>query len=218
MEYNIYPFNLDPSTFIFVLAGYGIHIFLVAAQGTLIVYLLLSGILILNDFGQNNKLLRNFGLVSHIAEEKRNSLGSLKIGSGILLLLPSVLGIHFLISGGAALIALFCLIYQEKKMPPEQKRPGALIRGMAISIAALLSIFIFLEGADNIELGIRIFSKAIHYRDAEKAWQLESDTRSPKTGDAAPDFELSDPYGEMTVSLSDFKGRRPVALIFGAHT
>ena len=38
-------------------------------------------------------------------------------------------------------------------------------------------------------------------------------------GDAAPDFEL--PYLDdrsRTVRLSSFKGRRPVALIFGSYT
>ena len=53
--------------------------------------------------------------------------------------------------------------------------------GMAISIAVISTSFIFFEGSDNIELGTRLLStKAAHYLAAEKAWQLDNDTRSPK--------------------------------------
>ncbi len=48
--------------------------------------------------------------------------------------------------------------------------------------------------------------------------QLESDPRSPKVGDLAPDSELQDPEGVTRVRLSDFRGKRPVALVFGSYT
>ena len=54
------------------------------------------------------------------------------------------------------------------------------MRGMAISIAVISTSFIFFERADNIELGTRLLSKAAHYLAAEKTWQLDNDTRSPK--------------------------------------
>ncbi|MCJ7623600.1 MAG: redoxin domain-containing protein [Anaerolineaceae bacterium] len=41
---------------------------------------------------------------------------------------------------------------------------------------------------------------------------------SPKAGDPAPDFELRDVDGENPVRLSEFRGKKPVALIFGSHT
>ncbi len=47
----------------------------------------------------------------------------------------------------------------------------------------------------------------------------EQEKRAPKTGTDAPDFEL--PYlgeTEKTVRLSDFRGKRPVALLFGSYT
>lgn len=37
-------------------------------------------------------------------------------------------------------------------------------------------------------------------------------------GKPAPDFTLSSPDGTTTVTLSDFRGKRPVALIFGSYT
>ena len=37
-------------------------------------------------------------------------------------------------------------------------------------------------------------------------------------GDPAPDFELTRLDGKGTVKLSSFKGKRPVALVFGSYT
>lgn len=44
------------------------------------------------------------------------------------------------------------------------------------------------------------------------------DRAAPKAGDLAPDFTLSDISGTETIRLSDFRGRKPVALIFGSYT
>lgn len=41
---------------------------------------------------------------------------------------------------------------------------------------------------------------------------------APKAGDLAPDFTLSDISGTESVTLSDFRGKKPVALIFGSFT
>jgi peroxiredoxin len=37
-------------------------------------------------------------------------------------------------------------------------------------------------------------------------------------GDDAPDFTLKSPDGGQTVTLSDYRGKRPVALVFGSYT
>lgn len=50
------------------------------------------------------------------------------------------------------------------------------------------------------------------------ARQKELDALAPKVGDIAPDFELQDVNGENPVHLSDFRGQKPVALIFGSFT
>ena len=39
-----------------------------------------------------------------------------------------------------------------------------------------------------------------------------------KAGDLAPDFELKTLDGKRTVKLSSFRGKKPVALIFGSYT
>ncbi|MEQ8764197.1 MAG: hypothetical protein RL885_09735 [Planctomycetota bacterium] len=41
---------------------------------------------------------------------------------------------------------------------------------------------------------------------------------APKVGELAPDFTLSPPKGGDPVTLSSFRGDRPVALIFGSYT
>jgi len=44
------------------------------------------------------------------------------------------------------------------------------------------------------------------------------DRLAPKAGDMAPVFTLSDVTGERSVTLSNFRGVKPVALIFGSFT
>ena len=41
---------------------------------------------------------------------------------------------------------------------------------------------------------------------------------APRAGDMAPDFELWDVDGRNPVRLSQFRGDRPVALVFGSFT
>ena len=50
------------------------------------------------------------------------------------------------------------------------------------------------------------------------AWHWRYRRLAPKVGDMAPDFELRDVSGEHTVHLSDFRGKKPVALVFGSFT
>ena len=49
--------------------------------------------------------------------------------------------------------------------------------------------------------------------------QQAREAAAPSVGDPAPDFELPRlDDRSQTVRLSDFKGKRPVALIFGSYT
>lgn len=54
-------------------------------------------------------------------------------------------------------------------------------------------------------------------RDA-RAWQDLYNPGSPEIGDEAPDFELRDSQGENPLHLSDFRGEKPIALVFGSFT
>jgi hypothetical protein len=51
-----------------------------------------------------------------------------------------------------------------------------------------------------------------------RAWQERFEPQAPKPGDIAPDFELRDADGQNPVRLSDLRGQKPVALIFGSYT
>ncbi len=59
---------------------------------------------------------------------------------------------------------------------------------------------------------------SIRYRREHRAWQERFDASASKAGDVAPDFELNDVTGKNSIRLSDFQGRKPVALIFGSFT
>ena len=59
---------------------------------------------------------------------------------------------------------------------------------------------------------------ALKARNESKKWQDKYDALAPKAGDMAPDFELYDTRGEKTIRLSDYKGKKPVALLFGSYT
>ena len=89
---------MDITRATFAIAGYGVHIFLAVVQGFFIVYLLFAGISNLAYTGQNSKVLRDFGLVIYENNGQGKVLGYVKIRLGMLLLLPSVLGMPFLAS------------------------------------------------------------------------------------------------------------------------
>jgi peroxiredoxin len=48
--------------------------------------------------------------------------------------------------------------------------------------------------------------------------QKALDKLAPRAGDLAPDFTLHDIEGKESITLSDFRGVKPVALIFGSFT
>jgi len=48
--------------------------------------------------------------------------------------------------------------------------------------------------------------------------QKALDAKAPRAGDMAPDFTLYDIAGKDSVTLSDFRGKKPVALVFGSYT
>jgi len=63
-----------------------------------------------------------------------------------------------------------------------------------------------------------ILIKFLRYRKGFIKGQKKLDALAPKAGDMAPDFELFNVDGENPVRLSDFRGQKPVALVFGSFT
>ena len=58
----------------------------------------------------------------------------------------------------------------------------------------------------------------LNYRRSKMAVQKAINRQAPKAGDLAPDFTLTDSSGTESVTLSDFRGQKPVALVFGSFT
>ncbi len=58
----------------------------------------------------------------------------------------------------------------------------------------------------------------VRYRNQIMAWQHEHEPSAPRVGDVAPDFDLSSSRGDRRTRLSAFRGKRPVALVFGSYT
>jgi len=56
------------------------------------------------------------------------------------------------------------------------------------------------------------------YRKSLMAAQKKVDANAPRQGDMAPDFTLYDIEGKDSVTLSNFRGKKPVALVFGSFT
>jgi hypothetical protein len=49
-------------------------------------------------------------------------------------------------------------------------------------------------------------------------WQKKFDPQAPKVGDLTPEFELCSIGGDESVRLSEYRRKKPVALIFGSFT
>lgn len=60
--------------------------------------------------------------------------------------------------------------------------------------------------------------QTLGFMQKERAWQRKYDANAPRIGDLAPDFELWDIDGQHSVRLSDFRGVKPTALVFGSFT
>jgi hypothetical protein len=60
--------------------------------------------------------------------------------------------------------------------------------------------------------------KSLEEMRKHRKWQKKYDPLSPKIGEIAPDFVLADSNGENPIRLSDYRGKKPVALIFGSYT
>lgn len=56
------------------------------------------------------------------------------------------------------------------------------------------------------------------YRKSLMAAQKKVDANAPRAGDLAPDFTLHEIEGKDSVTLSSFRGKKPVALVFGSYT
>ena len=205
-----------PADYIFI--GYlGALVFALAQLG-LALFLIFSGITNVFYSAKDNKWLNRFGLASQLPDNQRNQIGIIKVVLGLVLLFPYLFGIHYLVSVLACVSALGLFIYLERQVDRENRRPGLLMRYLAMLLAVIsLSANVY-EERDAVELANSLVTKVIKYRVIETTWQKQQNPGVPKIGEMATDFEVTSYDSTHTVRLSDYRGKKPVALIFGSYT
>ena len=203
------------------LAGitYGTQAFLAIAQILLCVYLLASGIVLLSSKEKLGKWAGRFGLIVNQEIRKKSWMSWLMIASGIAFILP-LFGLSHWIAVVACVIAIYCILMMTTGLVDLQERKtGNIMRkGLALS-AVLVFGFTIWEGRDLVKACWDITYKAAYWQIKEvQGWQKKNNPNVPKVGEMAPDFELTDVTGTRTARLSDFRGKRPVVLLFGSFT
>ena len=212
-----YETVVDSSELVWTMIGYVTHATMLGLQLFLALFLLISGAVGFVRPRSESAIFRRLG-ATHLGSSDARSFGFLRMVLGALMLLPAVMQAPWQVSLLASGLALGLLFWLERGLAADQRRTGRWLRVTSIAAAAMTFAFIVWERDDSIALGARVLFKMQEWRSHELAWQLANDPRSPKVGQPAPDFELADPSGAHTARLSDFKGKRPVALVFGSYT
>lgn len=212
-----YETIIDTKNLIWTLVVYLLHGGIVFLQTSLACFLLGTGALGLLMPDLDRGWLRKLGAIE-IGGPTTRSFGGIRVALGLLILAPIVFGAPMGVSLAAVIGALAFLIVLEQRVPAADRLTGRSIRHAAIAFAAISGLFMVWEGEDNLVLGADLLIHSMEWRDEEVAWQNRLDPKSPKVGDLAPDFELQDPEGNVRIRLSDFRGKRPVALVFGSYT
>lgn len=199
--------------------AYGIHVYLALAQVILSLFLVASGYILLSRKETISVWPARLGL--RISEQARKwSLnGWLLIATGITLLLP-LLGLPYWLTIVSCAVSVFwLLVLGSDTADVRQNKTGGVFRnGLAVSAVIILG-FTLWEGRDLVRAGWDVTYKAAYWDYKEvQVWQKKHNPNAPKVGELAPDFELTDVHGAQTVRLSDFRGKRPVVLLFGSFT
>ena len=212
-----YETIIDTENLIWTLAVYLLHAGLVFLHASLACFLLGTGAhnLLMPNFDRG--WLRRIGAIE-IGAPRTRLFGGVRIVLGLMMLAPISVGAPTGISLVAVIGALSFLIILERQVLDADGLRGRFMRRAAIAFAAISALFILWEGEDNLVLGADLLVHSVEWRNEEVAWQNSLDRKSPKVGELAPDFELQDPQGNVRIRLSDFRGRRPVALVFGSYT
>ena len=120
----------------------------------------------------------------------------------------------------------FAAAAEERKVQPsggDSRRLQRALRGVA-PFAALLAA-VDRDGNGQLEEA-ELLAFFRQHDDGDGVWTLARETNPSRrdrqggapVGEVAPDFTLRPPHDGEVVTLSDFKGKRPVALIFGSYT
>jgi hypothetical protein len=212
-----YETVVEVSGLLWTMVAYLIHGVVVFAQVSLACYLVASGAHGVLFADRDGVWLRRLGAIAAGGPSAR-LFAMLRVLLGGSMFAPLVAGAPMGVSLAASLGAFGLLLWTERQLPISGQPQGRLVRRGAIGFAAIAAAFMMWEREDNLALASDVLLPAVEWRNEELGWQLERDPESPKLGNLAPDFELQSPDGETQVRLSDFRGKRPVALVFGSYT
>ena len=212
-----YKTIVDFNDLIWDMVAYALHGGIVFLHISLAGFLLGTGIHNLLLPGLDGAWLRRLGAIG-IGLPRTRVSGAVRITLGVLLLAPIAMSAPMGASLIAGMGAVALLLVAERRAAAAERPRGRLVRHAAIVFAAVTSVFMVWEGEDNLVLGADLLIHSMEWRSEEIDWQNSLDPKSPKLGELAPDFELQDPEGNVRGRLSDFRGSRPVALVFGSYT
>jgi len=203
------------------LAGivYGIHAFLAIAQIALCLFLVANGKILLSNKKQLGKWADRLGLSLNERLSQNSLNGWLMIVTGVALILP-LFGLSYWIAVIACPVSIYWIMAVTSGTDILERTKSArwVQKGLMIG-AAFVFAFTLWEAKDLVRTSAVITYKAAYWELKEVyGWQKTNNPNVPKVGELAPDFELTDVTGTKTVRLSDFRGKRPVVLLFGSFT
>ncbi len=207
-----YEFLVDPGALHSSLTPYVIHFFVALFQFLIALY----------GFRASRHYLfksRSRRMPSQLTEDipfmkYAQPLGLTFLILAFFVIAPTLLGWHLIFSA-TGMLGLLVLWFIIKR--PSQKK--TVLERINIPLLVLLCmVFMIWEGQDPAQLSTRICFKALKWRTYERVWQDIHDEQAPKVGDLAPDFELMSADLQDTLRLSEFRNKKPVALIFGSQT
>lgn len=198
---------------------YGTHAYLALAQVLLSLYLIINGCLLLTSKESLGKWANRLGFVANQELARNKPIAPLMLATGIAFILP-LFGVSYWIAVLACPFAIFLIIKAGRSLTSSGlKVNGGIVRTGFVVSAFLICSFTVWEERDLVHTGYSVNYKSIYWRNKEvSVWQQENNPNVPKIGEMAPDFELSDYAGAGTMRLSDYRGDKPVVLLFGSFT
>ena len=203
------------------LAGviYGIHTLLAIAQIGLGLFLVANGKILLSGNKHLGKWSNRFGLILNDRLGQNPLNGWLMVITGVALILP-ILGLSYWIAVIACPISIYWITALKSGSGGVERKKNARWIQKGLMIGAIFVFgFTIWEEKDLVRASAIINYKAAYWEMTEvMGWQKTNNPNAPKVGALAPDFELTDVTGTKTVSLSEFRGKKPVVLLFGSFT
>lgn len=198
---------------------YGIHVYLAISQILLGIFLVTNGTILLTSKKNLSIWATRLGLVVNEWLGKKSINGWFMITTGIALLLP-LLGFPFWLTIIACPISVYWILALKRGTAGvAKKKTGGFVQKALMASAVVIFCFTIWEGKDLVRAGFVVTYKAAYWDYKEvQGWQKKNNPNVPKVGELAADFVLTDVHGKSTIRLSDFRGNKPVVLLFGSFT